>query len=302
MITGKAGAAVLSIISNSLLILLKGVAGAVTGSIAIITEAVHSAVDLLASIFAYFSIRKAEQPADADHPYGHEKAENIAAGAEAMLILVGALVISYEAVRRLEGGAEIESLGFGIAVIAFSMVVNIVVSSFLYSRARVHDSPALEGDAAHLRADALTSVAVLAGLVLVAITDEPAFDSIAALVVGVAIVGSGVRLMMRAGRVLMDEAPPPEELDQIEAAIAAARPPEMVGYHKLRARKAGARRHIDMHVQFRAGTTLEQAHQQAHALRAAIEAAIPHADVLIHSEPETSYVPPDFDVGPLRHG
>lgn len=182
------------------------------------------------------------------------------------------------------------------------MALNIAVSSFLYARARTHDSPALEGDAAHLRADAVTSVAVLVGLFLVEITDESAFDSIAAMVVAVAIVGSGVRLMLRSGRVLMDEAPPPEELDQIEMAIAAARPPEMVGYHKLRARKAGARRHIDMHVQFRTGTTLEAAHKQAHELRDAIDVAIPHAHVLIHVEPETSYIPPDFDVGPLRHG
>lgn len=302
MIQGKSGAAVLSIVSNSCLIILKAVAGAVTGSIAILTEAIHSAIDLIASIFAFVSIRKAEQPADADHPYGHEKAENIAAGAEATLILVGALVIAYEAVKRLSGGAEIESIGFGIIVIAFSMLVNVVVSSFLYSRARAHDSPALEGDAAHLRADALTSLAVLGGLLLVEVTNEPAFDSIAALVVAVAIVASGVRLLLRSGRILMDEAPPPEELDQIEAAIAAARPAEMVGYHKLRARKAGARRHIDMHVQFRTGTSLEDAHKRAHDLRAAIEAAVPHADVLIHVEPETSYVDAGSEAGPLRHG
>jgi cation diffusion facilitator family transporter len=145
-------------------------------------------------------------------------------------------------------------------------------------------------------------MAVVVGLGLVEITGEPAFDSIAALVVAVAIVVSGLRLLSRSTRVLMDEALPPEELDRIEAVIAAERPREMAGYHKLRGRRAGARRHVDMHVQFRSGTSLEAAHDRAHALRDAIEAAIPNAEVLIHVEPEASVKPPD-EVDPhLRHG
>jgi divalent metal cation (Fe/Co/Zn/Cd) transporter len=101
-----------------------------------------------------------------------------------------------------------------------------------------------------------------------------------------AIVFAGLRILTGSSRVLVDEAPPPEELDRIEAAIAAARPPEVVGYHKLRARRAGTRRYIDLHVQFRAGTTLEDAHSLAHRLRSAIESEIPDSDVLIHVEPE----------------
>ena len=121
-----------------LLIVLKLVAGAVTGSIAIITEAIHSAIDLVASIVAYFSVRKADEPADEDHPYGHEKVENLAAAIEGMLILVGAGIIIYESVRRLVDGAEVETLGFGIAVIGFSVVANLVVSAYLYRQARAH--------------------------------------------------------------------------------------------------------------------------------------------------------------------
>lgn len=302
MIPGKAGAALLSVFSNSLLVVLKLLAGLVTGSIAILTEAVHSLIDLLASFVALVSVRQADVPADEDHPYGHEKAENVAAGAEAMLILVGAGIIAFEAIRRLASGSEVEHLGVGIAVIAFSALANVVVSGFLSRRARLHDSAALEGDAAHLRADALTSLAVLVGLALVEITGEAAFDAIAALVVAVAIVFAGVRLLLRSGRVLMDEAPPPKELDLIEAAIARARPPEMAGYHKLRARRAGARRHIDLHVQFRSGTSLERAHALAHALRAAIEGELANADVLIHVEPEASVGNHGTGAGPLRHG
>jgi len=295
----KSGAALVSIISNSLLIVLKLAAGVLTGSIAIMTEAIHSGIDLLASVVAFVSVRKADVPADADHPYGHEKAENIAAGAEAMLILLGAAIIVIEAVRRLFVGSEVDHVVVGIVVIGYSLVANLVVSTFLYRRARALESPALEGDAAHLRADALTSLAVLVGLLLIELTGSSSFDSIAALSVAAVIVATGVRLAMRSGRELMDEAPPADELDRIERAIAAARPEQMAGYHKLRARRAGSRRHIDMHVQFRSGTSLEEAHRLAHALRDAITAEISNADVLIHVEPEDSF---RRATGPLRHG
>ena len=297
----KSGAATLSVVSNTALIALKVAAGAVTGSIAILTEAVHSAIDLVASLIALFSVRKADEPADADHPYGHEKVENLASAVEGTLILLGALLIVYEATRRLVEGAEVESLGVGIAVVGFSAVVNWVLSSYLHRRADALDSPALEADAAHLRSDSLTSLGVLIGLVLIEVTGVEEFDSIVALVVAMAIVATGIRILTRSGRELVDEAPPPAELDRIEAAIAAARGPEVAGYHKLRARRAGSRRHIDLHVQFRAGTTLERAHALAHEMRSAIEAEIPHADVLIHVEPEGS-LRPDDQIEPLRHG
>jgi cation diffusion facilitator family transporter len=205
-----------------------------------------------------------------------------------MLILVGAGVIVYEATRRLVVGAEVEHLGIGLAVIAFSTIANFGVSTYLGRRAREFGSAALAGDAAHLRADALTSLGVLAGLALVEVTGNAVFDSIAALMVAAAIVIAGLRILTGSSRVLVDEAPPPEELDRIEAAIAAARPPEMVGYHKLRARRAGTRRYIDLHVQFRSGTTLEDAHSLAHRLRSAIESEMPRSDVLIHVEPEAA--------------
>ena len=140
----KTRAAGLSIASNAILIALKLAAGAITGSIAILTEAAHSAIDLLASIVAFLSVRKADEPADEDHPYGHAKIENLAAAIEGMLILVGAGVIVYESVRRLVDQAEVESLGIGIGVIAFSAVANLVVSSYLYRQASLTESAALE--------------------------------------------------------------------------------------------------------------------------------------------------------------
>lgn len=300
MIHTKSGAAALSIASNSVLIGLKLAAGAITGSIAIVTEAIHSLIDLVASVIAFISVRKAGEPADEEHPYGHEKVENLAANFEGVLILVGAAVIVYEATHRLVAGSSVESLGVGIAVMAFSIVANLVVSGVLYRQARVHESPALEGDAAHLRTDALTSGGVLVGLALVQITGIAAFDSITALVVAAAIVSAGISIIRRSSGALVDEVLPDAEMDRIEQAIAAARTPEVAGYHKLRARRAGRRRHIDLHVQYRSGTSLERAHELAHEMRDSIEAEIPQAEVLIHVEPETSYR--EREGGPYRSG
>ena len=298
----KTRAAAISIASNATLIVLKLVAGAITGSIAVITEAIHSGIDLMASMVAYFSVRKADEPPDESHPYGHEKVENVAAGIEGLLILVGAGIIIFEAVRRLVDQAEVEKLGVGIAVIGFSVVANLIVSAFLRHQAHRHESPALAGDAAHLGTDALTSAGVLAGLVLVEVTGINAIDSAVALVVAVAIVYSGVSIMRRSTGALVDEAPPPEEMDRIEQAIARARPKEMVGYHKLRARITGRRRYIELHVQFRSGTSLEHAHALAHELRDAIEAELRDAEVLIHVEPETSRHDPAEMPKPYRAG
>jgi cation diffusion facilitator family transporter len=282
----KTGAARLSIFSNAILIVVKIVAGAITGSIAIITEAIHSGIDLLASTVAYVSVRKADEPADSDHQYGHAKVENLAAAIEGMLILVGAAVIVYEAVRRLASGvAELSTLGLGIGAIALSAVANLAVSTYLYRRARQHDSPALEGDVAHLRADALTSLGVLTGLVLIEVTGVEELDPAMALAVACAIVWAGLRILTRSSRVLVDEALPPEELDAVRAAIAARSGGEIVGFHKLRGRRAGSARHIDLHLQFAPGTTLERAHAIAHEVQDTIGARIRGADVLVHLEP-----------------
>jgi cation diffusion facilitator family transporter len=295
----KSRAAAISIASNATLIVLKIVAGAITGSIAILTEAVHSAIDLLASVVAFFSVRKAEEPPDPSHPYGHEKVENLTAALEGVLILLGAAIIIFESVRRLITPAGVDKLGVGIAVVGVSGIANLGVSAYLYRQAALTDSPALEGDAAHLRTDAFTSFGVLIGLVLVKVTGHERFDPITALVIAVAIVWSGVRIVNRSSRVLVDEALPDEELTAVREAIEAYAAPEVSGFHKLRARQAGSRRHIDLHVQFREGTTLERAHQVSHELQAAIAARLRDADVLIHLEPEQHPGPDEHQDSPV---
>jgi cation diffusion facilitator family transporter len=300
----KPRAAAVSIASNSALIALKLAAAAITGSVAILSEALHSMIDLIASVIAFVSVRRADEPADVDHPYGHEKLESLAASIEGMLILAGAALIFYESVNRLVNGASVEKLGIGIAVIGFSALANAGVSVFLRRQARKHRSPALAGDASHLGTDALTSVGVLIGLVLVQITGAEAIDSIVAIAVAMVIVYAGVRVLRKSASALVDEAPPPEEMDRVEAAIARARSgtPEIVGYHKLRARTTGRRSYIDLHVQFRRGTTLERAHELAHELRDAIESDLGDAEVLIHVEPETSRHDPSESPSAFRAG
>ena len=282
----KQRTAALSVISNSGLILLKVIAGTVTGSVAILTEAVHSSIDLIASIVAFISVRKADEPADESHRYGHEKIENLSAAIEGMLILVGSAAIAFAAIRRLLKGGGVHTVGLGIAVVAFSIVVNVVVSAVLARNARTTESPALEGDAAHLRTDALTSAAVLVALVLVHLTGAQWLDPAIALAVAAAIVVTGVGLLTRSSRVLVDRSLPGDEVEAIRSAIEAFGPRGVVGYHELRTRRAGSRRYVDLHVQFRAGTSLEDAHKTAHELQDVIAARLRGADVLIHLEPQ----------------
>jgi cation diffusion facilitator family transporter len=282
----RSRAAAVSIVSNTILIALKIVAGVLTGSVAILTEALHSAIDLLASFIAFFSVRRAEVPADASHRYGHEKFENAAAAAEGMLILAGSAVIAYAAIRALIHRPELEHLGIGIVVIGFASIANLGVSTWLFRRARETSSPALEGDAAHLRTDAYTSIGVLVGLGLVSVTGAHWLDPVVALIIAVAIVVTGARITMGSIRVLVDEALPDEDLAVITRAIESFADRGVVGYHQLRTRQAGARRYVDLHVQFVHGTTLEEAHRIGHQLQDTIEDELKGADVLIHLEPE----------------
>jgi cation diffusion facilitator family transporter len=297
----KQRTAALSVASNTALILLKVVAGTITGSVAVLTEAVHSSIDLIASIVAFISVRKAGEPADESHRYGHEKIENLSAAIEGMLILIGSAAIAFEAIRRLINGGQLRFVGLGIAVVGLSVIVNIVVSTILGRKSRETSSAALEGDAAHLRTDAMTSAAVLVGLVLVKVTGDDWIDPVVALIVAGAIVFTGVGLLTRSGQVLVDQALPPEEVDAIRAAIEAFAPRGVVGYHELRTRRAGARRYVDLHVQFRAGTSLEDAHRTAHELQDLIASRLEGSDVLIHLEPQDR-VRPGEELRPASGG
>jgi cation diffusion facilitator family transporter len=299
----KARVAAVSVGSNTALILLKVFAGIVTGSVAILTEAVHSSVDLIASVVTFISVRIAGEPADETHRYGHDKVENLSAAIEGVLVLVGSLAIAFAAIRRLLSHGTDSTVGLGIAVIAFSAVANLLVSAYIAACGRRLRSPALASDAVHLRTDAATSVVVLVALILVQITGMQWIDPAAALVVAAAIVVTGVRLLTRAGQVLVDQSLPPEEVSAIRTAIESFADRGVVGYHELRSRSGGSRRYVDVHVQFRSGTSLEDAHRTAHELQDTIDRAIGGADVLIHLEPEDRVRPGEgLDADAVRAG
>ena len=296
----KARVALLSVASNMTLITLKVVAGIATGSVAVLTEAAHSGMDLVASIVAFVSLRKAGEPADASHPYGHEKMENMAGAIEGTLILFGAAIITYEALQRLVRGGRVHTIGIGIAVIVISGAVNVVVSRIIGARARETGSVALEADALHLSADVASSAAVLVGLILVAATHEQWIDSAVALVVAFGVAVAGARILLHSSRSLVDESLPQDELDWIRTTIRALGAGRgVVAFHKLRARQAGSRRYVDVHLQFEDGTTLEAAHQTAHELTNAIRDRLSGADILVHVEPRDR-VEPGTEIEPQQ--
>jgi cation diffusion facilitator family transporter len=291
-IAPKQRAAALSVASNATLITLKVIAGIATGSVAVLTEAAHSGMDLIASIVAFGSVRKSDEPADAGHPYGHQKLENMAGAIEGTLILFGAAIITYEALLRLVHGGRVHTIGVGIAVIVVSAVVNIVVSRIIARRARETGSVALEADATHLSADVASSVAVLIGLVLVAFTHAEWIDPAVALLVALGVAVAGTRILLRSSRTLVDEALPEEELEWIRETIRELGAERgVVSFHKLRARQAGNRRYVDLHLQFAEGTTLEAAHETAHAVTNAIRGRLEGADILVHVEPRDRVEP-----------
>jgi cation diffusion facilitator family transporter len=199
---------------------------------------------------------------------------------------VGSAVIAFEAIRRLVVGGHLESIQLGWIVMAISLVANVVVSTVIARRARISGSPALAGDAAHLRTDALTSAAVLVGLVLVKTTGAQWVDSAVALAVACVILITGIRVLTTASQVLVDTSLPRTEVDEIRQVVEAFAPRGVVGYHELRTRQAGNRRYVDLHLQFQSGTSLEDAHRTAHEVQQEIGDRLPRADVLIHLEPE----------------
>jgi cation diffusion facilitator family transporter len=282
----KARAAAVSIASNTCLIVLKVAAGLLTGSVGILSDAIHSLMDLIASAIAFASVRKADEPADASHRYGHEKLEDLAAGAQALLLLGGAAFIAFEAVRRLIDGGAVNSIGLGVAVAAAAGATNLVVSTYLARAGRATGSPALNANAADLRTDAIVSLGVLLALILIQITGADWIDPVVGLIVAAAISATGVRILLDATRRLADEALPPDELIALQQVIDSFLGNEILGFHDLRARHVGSHHQVDLHLQFAAGTSLERAHFISHQLQDAIAARLPGTTVLVHLEPQ----------------
>jgi cation diffusion facilitator family transporter len=284
----KSRAAAISIGSNSALIAFKLVVGIISGSIAIISEALHSGSDLVAAIIAFYSVRKAAVPPDLSHHYGHEKVENLSGVIEALLIIGAAAVIIYEGILKIVHGPHVDHVWLGVAVMVVSGLVNLFVSRrVLYPAARRTQSAALEADAAHLLTDVYTSFGVAFGLVLVQVTGWQYFDPIVAIAVAALIIRTGYELVVHSTRVLLDQTLPEDELEDIRRVVKEHRGDLIVGYHRLRARQAGSRRHIDLHITVDEELTVAEAHEVAEHISTDIRECVPNSDVLVHIEPRS---------------
>ncbi|MCX6249357.1 MAG: cation diffusion facilitator family transporter [Bacteroidetes bacterium] len=288
--TRKTSIARISIISNSILIILKVLIGIFSGAVSILSEAIHSLMDLLASIIAFFSVRISDVPADERHPYGHGKFENISGVIEAFLIFLAAAWIIYESGHKFLRPTEVTSPGFGIIVMGVSALINFFVSRKLYKVAKETDSVALEADALHLKTDVYTSLGVAIGLLLMMIGQMISksallfyIDPLIAIFVALLILKESFVLFKKAYSPLLDESLPREDVEQIKRLIdkyCSA----TVSYHDLRTRKAGNYRYIDFHLNLPEDMNVKSAHSLCDTIEKDIKDQFRNAEINIHVE------------------
>jgi len=280
----KARAAAFSVGSNTTLVAAKGIVGLATGSISILSEALHSAMDLLAAVMAYVAVRTSGRPPDEQHRYGHGKFESLSGTVEGLLVIGAAVLIAWKAVPALLHGHELEATPLAMGAMGGSALVNIVVSRHLYSVARRTHSLALEADALHLSTDVYSCLVVLAGLVVVRVTGLTLLDPLMALGVAGLIAWEAGRLIRRGLTDLVDASLPREERMRIIGILNEHRSLGL-GFHELRCRPAGPYRHVDLHLELPRTMTVERAHELCDHLEQEIAEAMPGSRVLIHVEP-----------------
>jgi cation diffusion facilitator family transporter len=272
----------LSIFSNTLLIIMKLSIGIIGGSVSIISEAIHSSMDLLAAIIAFLSVRVSDNPPDSRHPYGHGKIENISGVIEALLIFVAAIWIIIEAVKKLLGERiEIESIALGSVIMLISAIVNFIVSRRLYKVARETNSVALEADALHLKTDVYTSLGVAFGLGLILVTGINWLDPVVAILVAAFIIKESYQLLKKAFTPLLDTAWGEDEIEELEKTLTGLK----VSYHDLRTRLAGNYRFIEFHIQIPENESVGNAHQYCDRIENELTSNYQNLTVTIHVEP-----------------
>jgi cation diffusion facilitator family transporter len=287
----KTSVAALSVLSNSLLIVLKVAVGLLIGSVSVLSEAIHSGVDLLAAVIALFAVRASGQQADDRHPYGHGKYENISGTIEALLIFVAAIWIIYEAVHRLINPQAIEMPFWGVGVMLVSALVNTFVSKRLFKVGKETDSVALQADAWHLRTDVYTSVGVTAGLLVIWVAGmiSPSLnlrwlDPVVAILVALMIMKAAYDLTRASARDLLDVSLPDHDVNWIAGFVTEGWP-AVRSFHHLRTRKAGATRFIDFHLAVEDRMSVAEAHALADEIVIAIKERLPESRINIHVEP-----------------
>jgi cation diffusion facilitator family transporter len=277
----KTKTARLSVMSNTLLIILKVVVGILTNSVSILSEAIHSSLDLMAAVIAFFAVKVSGNPADERHPYGHGKVENVSGTIEAILIFIASGWIVYEAIKKFIHPEETYTLGLGVIVMGIAAIINFIVSRRLYKVARQTESVALEADALHLKTDVITSAGVAAGLILMWLTGWNILDPIIALIVAMLIIFESYSLLRRAFSPLLDTALSPDELKKVEDILQ-----EMHAmYHGLRSRTAGQQKFIEFHLEVPANETIETIHHQCDLIEERLGREFRDIHVVIHPEP-----------------
>ena len=273
----------LAVCSNAALTVGKLVAGVAMSSAAVLAESFHSGVDLIAALIAFWAVRKARRPADADHAFGHGKYDALSGAVEGLLIFGAAFFIITEAVRKIITGGEVEKLGLGAAVMAASALINFLVSAQLLAVARRTGSVAVEADGHHLRTDVWTSLGVLAGIGLIRLTGVHILDPIAAFVVAALILITAWRITKKSIGDLLDRRLPASEEKRI-AEIVTGGHPHWLEYHKLRTRRAGGQRHVDLHLVTCRDIPLDLAHSLTEDLEDDIRREFPGAEIITHVE------------------
>jgi cation diffusion facilitator family transporter len=278
----KVSTARLSIVSNTLLILMKLAAGIISGSVSILSEAIHSSMDLVAAIIAFFSVRVSDNPPDTRHPYGHGKIENISGVIESLLIFLAAVWIIIEAVKKLFGEKiELDSIAIGSVVMFISAIVNTFVSRRLYKVAHATGSVALEADALHLKTDIYTSLGVAIGLGLIIITGINWLDPVIAILVALFIIRQAYQMLMKAFTPLLDTAWSNNEIEELKKNLNSLN----VSYHDLRTRVAGNYRFVDIHIQIPEYVTVGNAHKYCDKIEKELTTVYENLTVTIHVEP-----------------
>jgi cation diffusion facilitator family transporter len=287
----KTSVALLSVASNTVLVTLKLITGLLTGSISVLSEAAHSSMDLIASIIAFFAVRISARRPDAEHPFGHGKVEDISALAEALLIVIAAIWIVVEAIHKIIAPQPLATVDWGIAVMLFSVVANIVVSQLLFIVGKRTDSPALIADAWHLRTDVWTSAGVLTGLAIIWVgarlwpeVNLSWIDPTAAIVVAILILRAALDLTMTAIKDLIDTSPPAHELYWLSGYLESWYP-TVRSIHRIRTRKSGAARFIDLHIVGDPAMTVSDSHAITEKMTAAVREKLSGADLTVHIEP-----------------
>ena len=255
--------ALLSVAAALVTMGLKFSAFLLTGSVGLLSDAAEFSVNLVAALIAFTALTIADRPPDDDHTYGHDKAEYFSSGAEGTLILIVAAVIIYTAVKRILNPVPLENLGVGLIIALVASAINFGVSRVMLRVARQEDSIALEADANHLMTDVWTSVGVVVGVGLVALTGWQILDPLIAIAVAIQIIVMGIRLIKRSMLGLMDTTLPHDEVIVITQAIAHACG-EQTPYHALRTRKSGSRRFVDFHLLLPGQTSVQESHRPCH--------------------------------------